>query len=179
MTKRSHKPIGGKGKQASPELHRKRGFKTVEQRLEPMVRNFMHDIPPPIRDRVYGWESEILDTLDSQDDKASTDMQTVSPDPGHTRGRTSLYQQSIRTYWVIKCLLAKAIMSLAEPKLDFKLEAILVDINRNVQEINLRQLNQYTRLASLEKEIKALQQVPVELPGATATAPAPVESDED
>lgn len=60
-----------------------------------------------------------------------------------------------------------------------KLESTLADINRNIQEINLRQLHQYARLGRLEKEIKAMQQVQVELSGASAKAPAPVESEED
>ena len=65
-------------------------------------------------------------------------------------------------------------MSIAETKL----ESTLADINRNIQEINLRQLHQYAKLGRLEKEIKAMQQVSVKLLGATAKDPAPVESEE-
>ena len=33
-------------------------------------------------------------------------------DPGSTRGKVSLFQQSVKTYWKIKCVLAKAMMIL-------------------------------------------------------------------
>ena len=74
MAKRSRKPNGGKGKQASSEPHRKCGCKTIQEHLEPLVQTFMNDIPNSVRDRVYGWESEILDNIVSQDDMASADM---------------------------------------------------------------------------------------------------------
>ena len=66
-------------------------------------------------------------------------------------------------------------MSIAETKL----ESTLGDINRKIQEINLHQLHQYARLGSLEKEIKSMLQVTVDLPGSTTKDPVPMESEED
>lgn len=35
------------------------------------------------------------------------------PDPGHTRGRMTLYKQSLHVYWVMKRLMAKAMEQIA------------------------------------------------------------------
>ena len=118
MVKWGKKPTGGKCKQPSPETYQKRGRKSVQQHLEPLVQTFMTDIPNSVGGHIYGWEYEILDNIDLEGDMALEDMQTVIIDPGHTRGWTSLFQQFVRTYWLIKCLLAKAVMSIAETKLE-------------------------------------------------------------
>ena len=68
-----------------------------------------------------------------------------------------------------------AVMSTTETKM----ESTLADINRNIQEINLSQLHQYVRLGRLEKEIKSMQQIAIELAGSSAKDPAPVEFEED
>lgn len=35
-------------------------------------------------------------------------------DPGNTRGRVSLFQQIVKMYWCLKCVLAIALMSMKE-----------------------------------------------------------------
>ena len=98
MVKRGRKPAGGKGKQPSSEMHQKRGRKSTQQHLEPLVQTFMAKIPNSVRSHIYGWETEVLNNIDMEDVMALEDMQTVITDPVHTQGRTSLFQQSVRTY---------------------------------------------------------------------------------
>ena len=49
--------------------------------------------------------------MGEEDDMAVEDLHNVTVDPGHTHGSISLFQHSIRTYWLVKCLLAKVVMS--------------------------------------------------------------------
>ena len=175
MVTRGRKPPRGKGKQPTSEQHQKRGRKSAQQHLEPLVQAFTSEIPSSVRSHINGWETEVLNNLDREDEMDSEDMQNAVNDTGHTRGRISLFQKSVRTYWLIKCLLAMAVMSTTETKM----ESTLADINRNIQEINLSQLHQYVRLGRLEKEIKSMQQIAIELAGSSAKDPAPVEFEED
>jgi len=41
------------------------------------------------------------------------DWECLLPDPGYTRGRMSLYKQSLHVYWGMKRLLAKAMEQVA------------------------------------------------------------------
>lgn len=41
------------------------------------------------------------------------DWEAYLPDPGHTRGRLTLYKQSLHVYWGMKRLLAKALEQVA------------------------------------------------------------------
>lgn len=92
MVKRGWKPTGGKGKQPTSVQHQKRGRKSMQQHLELLVQTFSSEIPNSVRSHVYGWETEVLNNLDKEDDMASEDMQNVVNDPGHTWGRISLFQ---------------------------------------------------------------------------------------
>lgn len=72
--------------------------------MEPLVQTFMAEIPNSVRSCIYGWETEVLNNIEREDDMASEDAQNVISDLGQTRGGTSLFKQSVRTYWLIKCL---------------------------------------------------------------------------
>ena len=133
MVTRGRKPTRGKGEQPTSKQHQKRGRKSTQQHLELLVQTFTSDIPNSVRSDINGWETEVLNNLEREDEMASEDMQNVVNDTGRTQGQISLFQQSVRTYWLIKCLLAMAVMSTAETKM----ESNLADINRNIKEINL------------------------------------------
>ena len=108
---------------------------------------------------------------------AAKELQHVIIDPGHTRGRISLFHHSIKTYWLVKCLLVKAITSIEEARVEPKVISTLVEINRSILEINLCQLHQYACLGRMEKDIKAIQKV--DMLGSSVKDLAPVEGDDD
>ena len=94
----------------------KRGRKTNKQILENLANIYEANTPDQIRKTIHGCEK--------QSDEEDTDIQEQQAridfiyDPGSTRGRVSLFQQTIKTYWKIKCVLARAMMSMQEKELD-------------------------------------------------------------
>ena len=75
--------------------------------------------------------TEVLNNRNMENDMASEDLQNVVVDLRHNQGWMSPFQQSIRTYWLIKFLLAKAVMSTQEVA-GSKLESILANIAQNI-----------------------------------------------
>ena len=52
--------------------------------------------------------------------------------PGNTRGRLSLFHQSIHTYWTLKFVLAKALLSLQENEGNPDVVSILQEIKKEI-----------------------------------------------
>lgn len=52
---------------------------------------------------------EVRTKIVEEDDMAAKELQHVIIDPGHSRGRISLFHHLIKTYWLAKCLLFNAI----------------------------------------------------------------------
>ena len=90
---------------------------------------------------------------------AAKELQHVIIDPGHSRGRISLFHHLIEIYWLVKCLLVNAITSVQEVGRDPKAVSTLVEINKSILEIRLCQLHMYACVGRIEKDIKAIQQV--------------------
>ena len=104
-------------------------------------------------------------------------------DPGNTRGRLSLFNQTIHTYWIMKCFLAKAIHSIlpSREKQEPKMLDLLQDIDIQLQHIKVTQYQATNhigriedRVGRIEKQIQQLQQA--DMPLSTAKDPAPIES---
>ena len=53
--------------------------------------------------------------------------------PGYTQGRVSLFQQSIKTYWKMKCILVKALAATEKQSLTssilFQLQQLKMDMH--------------------------------------------------
>ena len=109
-------------------------------------------------------------------------------DPGNTRGRLTLFQQTVHTYWLVKCLIAKAIQSFhpGQTRTDAtKLEPRLLELVQNMQDqLQHIKITQYQatdrisrlddRVGCMEKQFQVLQQI--DMPGSTVKDPAPVYS---
>jgi hypothetical protein len=64
--------------------------------------------------QIRGWERDLQ--TDPEDTEAEADILDFIYDPGNTRGHLSLFNQAIHTYWLMKCLLAKAIQCAHPPE---------------------------------------------------------------
>jgi len=53
------------------------------------------------------------EAIQAQSDSEMEDWEFLVHDPGNTRGRMSLFKQSLHIYWVMKRLLAKALEQVA------------------------------------------------------------------
>ena len=90
----------------------KRGRKSNKQILENILDLYDLGNPVHIRNTIQGWERQSDDEdVDLKEQEAKMDF---TSDLGNTRGRVSLFQQSVKTYWKLKCVLAKAMSSMKE-----------------------------------------------------------------
>ena len=88
----------------------KRGRKTKKKIMENLLEAYSVGNPPQIRNVIQGWERE--SNSNEEDIEVQEENMDFVFDPGNTRGRVSLFHQSIHTYWTLKCVLAKALQSL-------------------------------------------------------------------
>ena len=83
-----------------------RGRKSNEQVLQDIAQVYELGNLAQIKIKIHGWEIQ----TNSEDEgmEAQISKMNFIIDPDSTRGRVSLFQQSVKTYWKMKCLLAKA-----------------------------------------------------------------------
>ena len=102
-------------------------------------------------------------------------------DPSNTRGRLTLFHQTVHTYYIVKCLLAKAMQSF--PPHQEKIEPQIVDLLQDIQnQLNHIKITQYQatdhisriddRVGRMEQKLQQLQQV--DMLGSTVKDPTPV-----
>lgn len=100
----------GKQKMVQPtDKNRKRGRKTKEEVLMNLSTTYSLGNSSQVRQEINGWEREIQQNEEDNDAKA--EIIDFVTDPGNTRGRLSLFNQTVHTYWIFKCLIAKAMQS--------------------------------------------------------------------
>ena len=142
-----------------------------------------------VRQEIKRWEKEIHTDLEDQETKA--EILDFITDPGNTRGRLTLFQQTVHTYQILKSLLAKAIQSIHPSHAEqnsTKTEIYLLDIMNHMEDqLQDIKITQYQatdiisrvddRVGRIEKQLQQLQQV--DMPGSTRKAPTPVSSDEE
>ena len=101
----------GKQKMLQPEeKNRKRGRKTKQEVLMNLSSTYSLGNSSQVRQEIQGWEREIQ--RNEEDNEAKVEIMEFVTDPGNTRGRLSLFNQTFHTYWIVKFLLAKAIQSI-------------------------------------------------------------------
>ena len=108
MGKRRSRSKTAKGKQKDKLEHvpKKRGRKTNQEHLENLVANYIMGNSSIVRQEIRGWERDIQ--TDLEDNETEAEILEFIMDPGNTRGRLTLFNQTIHTCWIVKCLLAKA-----------------------------------------------------------------------
>ena len=99
-------------------------------------------------------------------------------DPGSTRGRVSLFQQSVKTYLKMKCFLAKALACKEEKSISSSILFELQQMKLDMHEMFKAQIQLNDRIGKIEKQLQNPQRSEQVL-GTTAKDPAPVDSSED
>ena len=187
MGKRGLRSEIAKGKQQiqQEQASKKRGRKTNQEHLENLVVNYILGNSSPTRKQIRGWERDLQ--TDPEDNEAEADILDFIQDPGNTRGRLTLFNQTIHTYWLVKCLLAKAIQSAhplefkVQPKTEQFLKDLLENIENHPQHIKITQYQAIDRIQRMDDRMermeKLLQQMQqVDMPGSHAKDPAPISS---
>ena len=188
MGKRRATNQSGKGKQVKQEESKpkKRGRKSTQERMETLLDSYVQTNTSRTRQEIRGWEKEIQ--IEPEDIAAEEDALDFIKDPANTRGRLSLFQQTIHTYWTMKCLLAKAMQSFPPgmqsmdvAKMEARIMDKLEDMQDQLSHIKITQYQTADRMnrlddkvARMEKQLQQLQQV--DMPGSTVKDPAPVSS---
>ena len=92
------------------------------------------------------------DALQAQSDSEMEDWEFLLHDPGNTRGRMSLFKQSLHIYWVMKRLLAKALeqaatemTELAQGVPNLRRDLRIIQITLEMQEKKLEEIQQMIR----------------------------------
>ena len=80
--------------------------RTVNHRIRRAERAYQRNTNPAVRRVMQFLEEE---SLQDQSEDEMADWEFLLHDLGHTRGRMSLFKQSLHIYWVMKRLMAKAL----------------------------------------------------------------------
>jgi len=105
------------------------------------------------------------EAIQGQSDSEMEDWEYLIPDPGNTRGRMSLFKQSLHVYWVMKRLLAKAIKQvaiemaeLAQGIPNLRRELRIIQINLEMQEKKMDVIQQLIKDCHLDTKREVEQQ---------------------
>ena len=165
----------GKHKMVKPEAEtRKRGRKTKQEVLENLLTVYSLGNPPQVRKVIHGWERE--SQSNEEDNEAKAEILDFITYPGNTKGRLSLFNQTVHAYWIMKCFLAKAMQSL-HPRNETQeptVMELLQDIDIQLQHIKVTQYQATDCIGRIEKQIQPLQRA--DIPGSTLKDPAPIVS---
>lgn len=79
--------------------------KTIGKKVQFVERAYCENTNPDIRRIIRHLEEE---AIQRQSESELEDWEYILSNPGNTRGRMTLYKQTLHVYWVMKRLLAKA-----------------------------------------------------------------------
>jgi len=88
----------------------KKERKPIEKKIHYAKRAYQQNTNPKIKRFIQNMEEE---SLQAQSDLEMEDWEFLLHDPGNTKGRMSLFKQSLHMYWVMKRLMAKALEQVA------------------------------------------------------------------
>ena len=96
----------GKQKMVQPtEKNMKRERKTKEEVLLNLSTTYSLGNSSHVKQQIHGWEREIQQNEEDSDVEA--EILDFVTNPGNNRGRLSLFNQTVHTYWIAKFLIAK------------------------------------------------------------------------
>ena len=98
-----------------PTPSHKRGRKSNIETLENIADTYESTTPEDIKVTIAEWEQD-SEEEDTEISEQQERMEFIL-DLGNIRGRVSLFQQTIKTYWKFKCVLARAMESLQKKEL--------------------------------------------------------------
>ena len=81
-------------------------------------------------------------------------------DLGNTQGRVSLFQQSVKTYWKMKCLLAKALAATERKSLTSSILFELQQVKMDMHAISKIQIQLNDQVGKLEQRVQLLHRRP-------------------
>lgn len=148
---------GGRGRRRGNEEgetsepgSRKRSKKNLGRKVQEAEEAYYQDTNPNIRNIIDQMEEE---ALQEQSEPEMEDWEALLPDPGHTRGRMSLYKQSPHVYWGMKRLLAKAMEQVAMEMAE--LSQGIPTLKKELKNIQITLLMQDKKMDDIQEMLKA------------------------
>ena len=84
----------------------KQGRHIKKEVIENLSTTYSLGNPPQVGNVIQGWEKESYSN--EEDNEAEEEIIDFITDPRNTRGHLSLFNQTVHTYWIMKCVLTKA-----------------------------------------------------------------------
>lgn len=147
--KKTHEE-GGSSRQDSKPV--KPARRTVNFRIRRAERAFQRNTNPAVRRVMQVMEEE---SLQDQFVDEMEDWEFLIHDPGHTRGRMSLFKQSLHIYWVMKRLLAKALEQVTKEMVE--LAKGDPDLRRELSLIRSAVERQEEKMEAIHQMLKGIQ----------------------
>ena len=152
----------GKQKAETESTSKKHGRKSNLEILENLEASYVIGNSSTIRQEIRGWEREIQTY--PEDLEVETEILDFITDPGNTRGRLTSFHQKINTYWILKCLLAKAMQSFPpaqvqqeQPKIDTSLKDMLQDMQNQLYHIKITQYQAADRISRVDDRVGRIE----------------------
>ena len=105
-----------------------------------------------IKSKIHGWE--VHTDSEEEDMDAQLSQMDFLTDPGSTRGRVSLFQQSVKTYWKMKCLLAKAMASKEDKSLTSSIQFEMQQMKLDMHAMLKVQMHLNDRVGKIEQQLQ-------------------------
>lgn len=157
---------GGRGRRQPQRRVRGRARRDMNRELNEAEEAYNHGTSQHMRKVIDQLEEE---AMQAASDPEMEEWQNFIPDPGHTRGRLSLYKQSLHAYWGMKRLLARAMEQIAVEMIElvhglptFKRELRNIQMTLNVQNYKLDKILQLLKENGFE--IKAEGEPQMDIP---------------
>jgi len=142
----------GKAEDSKKQPGRKKRPKIIDEALNEAEQAYNLDSNAHIRNIIDAMEEKVLE---EPSDPEMDHWTSQLPDPGHTRGRLTLYHRALHTYWALKHLLAKAMEQVATKMTEMAQEAAASQEETARVEALVRQQN--THLMEIKEMLKAMQ----------------------
>ena len=136
----------------------RRGHKTNIEVVQELAQVYEARNQDMNKSTIQGWEVE----TDSEEVSMEEQLSHLNflTDPGNTRGRVFLFEQSIKTYWKMKCLLAMALAATERKSLISSILSELQQVKMDMHAISKIQIQLNDQVGKLEQQVQLLHRRP-------------------
>ena len=124
----------------------------MKEIMESVFKAYSTGNPPQIRNVIQGWDRN--SNSNEEDREGQEESMDFVNAPRNTRGRLSLFHQTIHTDWTLKCILGKAMQILQPIDGSPKVISIIQQIKIELQDIKVSQYHATPRIFRIERQIQ-------------------------
>lgn len=109
--------------------------------MQNLINAYYVGTPTEVKAVIVEWEGELNGNIENEETLIAY-WEPIIQDPGHNKGRQTLFRQTIKQYWVMNNLLAKAMITYKdkeELEVDKQEEPSLKDLQKEIQSVQMQQ----------------------------------------